>query len=175
MRIKGMSIDEQELIAQIVNGDQESYRILVDRYKDAVYRHCFYIVRNEDVAEDMAQEAFIKAFFYLPKYDTAKASYKTWVFTIATRECLSYLRRNKPLPLQDDELLAGDQTADQWARDREVHNAVMRLRPKLRTVITLHYWHGYSYEEIAKVMDVPIGSVRGWLFRAKKKLKEVLS
>jgi RNA polymerase sigma-70 factor (ECF subfamily) len=170
-----MSIDEQELIAQIVSGDQELYSTLIDRYKDALYRHCFYIVRDEDVAEDMAQEAFIKAFVHLSKYDAAKASYKTWVFTIATRECMTYLRRNKPLPLQGEELLTSNQPADQMAKEREVYDAVMRLQPKFRTVITLHYWHGYSYEEIAKAMDAPIGSVRGWLFRAKKELKEVLS
>lgn len=176
MRIKGMNNDEAGLIARIVNGEQEEYRILIDRYKDAVYRHCFYIIRDEDAAEDMAQETFIKAFHNLGKYDPAQAAYKTWVFTIATRECLSYLRRRKPLPLEDDETIASNAAdTDQMAKDHEVYEAVMRLRPKFRSVIVLHYWHGYSYEEIASAMGAPIGSVRGWIFRAKKELKEALS
>lgn len=171
-----MNIDEAGLIARIVDGSQEEYRILVDRYKDSIYRHCFYIVRDEDVAEDMAQETCIKAFKNLGRYDPAKAAFKTWAFTIATRECLSYLRRNKPLPLEDDETVAGDTAGtDQLAKDNEIHEAVLGLKPKLRTVIVLYYWHGYSYDEIASAMDVPVGSVRGWIFRAKKQLKEALS
>jgi RNA polymerase sigma-70 factor, ECF subfamily len=171
-----MDIDENELIARILGGDQEQYSLLVNRYKHLVYRHCFYIVRDEDIAEDMTQEAFIKAFLHLSRYDAAKASFKTWAFTIATRECLSYLRRNKPLQLEDDEdvvsTLAG---TDQLAKDREVYEAVLRLRPKYRTAISLYYWNRYSYEEIANAMGAPIGSVRGWIFRARKELKEALS
>jgi RNA polymerase sigma-70 factor (ECF subfamily) len=59
--------------------------------------------------------------------------------------------------------------------NHEVHEAVMRLRPKYRTAITLYYWHGYSYEDIALYMQVPVSSIRGWLHRAKKQLKEALS
>jgi RNA polymerase sigma-70 factor (ECF subfamily) len=170
-----MNIDENELIAQIVSGDQERYSILIDRYKESLYRHCFYIVRDEDTAEDMAQEAFIKAFLFLARYDAAKAGFKTWLFTIATRECLSHLRRKKPLPLYDDETAISTAAAtDQLAKDREVYEAVMQLRPKYRTAISLYYWHRYSYEQIANVMDAPIGSVRSWIFRAKKELKEAL-
>jgi RNA polymerase sigma-70 factor, ECF subfamily len=171
-----MNIDEKELIAHILGGNQEDYRILIDRHKDQVYRHCFYIVHDEDTAEDMAQEAFIKAFTHLARYDAAKASFKTWVFTIATRECLSHLRRSKPVALEDDETVQSDTAGtEQLARDHEVYEAVMHLKPKYRTVISLHYWHGYSYEEIANAMAAPIGSVRGWIFRAKKELKEALS
>ena len=176
MRIKSMDLDEREQIARILDGQRDEYRVLIDRYKDHLYRHCFYIVRDEDVAEDMTQETFIKAFNNLNRYDPAKASFKTWAYTIATRECLSYLRRKKPLPLEDDDTVASDTaSADQLAKDKEVQEAVMRLKPKFRTVIVLHYWHGYSYEEIANAMDVPVGSVRGWIFRAKKQLKEALS
>ena len=171
-----MSNDDNELIAHIMNGDQEQYSTLIDRYKQSIYRHCFYIIRDEDGAEDVAQEAFIKAYTHLGRYDAGKASFKTWLYTIATRECLSYLRRQKSMPLEDDIEVVGDTApTDQLAKDDELHQAVMRLQPKYRTVISLYYWHNYPYEEIAKVMDVPVGSVRGWLHRAKKELKEALS
>lgn len=176
MRIKGMDIDEPRLIANILSGDKDDYRHLVDRYKNDVYRHCFYILRDEDTAEDMAQEAFIKAYKYLPRYDATKASFKTWLFTISTRECLSNLRRSKHLPLENEEVAISTHTpVDQQAKELEVYEAVRRLRPKYRTVIVLHYWQGYSYEKIAETMNVPIGTIRGWIFRAKKELKEALS
>ncbi|HEU4914604.1 MAG TPA: RNA polymerase sigma factor [Candidatus Saccharimonadales bacterium] len=171
-----MDIDEPRLIASILSGEKDDYRHLVDRYKNDVYRHCFYILRDEDTAEDMAQEAFIKAYRNLHRYDTAKASFKTWIFTIATRECLSYLRQNKHLPLEDEEIAISTYApVDQQAKEREIYDAVRSLRPKYRTVIVLHYWQGYSYEKMAETMGVPIGTVRGWLFRAKKELKEALS
>lgn len=171
-----MGTDEPELIARILDGDTECYRTLVDGHKNAVFRHCFFIVGDEDIAEDMAQEAFIKAYQYLSRFDAAKGSYKTWLTTIATRQCLQYLRRHRSVGLEREELLESTQpTPDQHAIDQELHDAVLRLAPRYRTVISLHYWHGYSYEQIAQAMDVPIGSVRGWLHRAKKQLKEALS
>jgi RNA polymerase sigma-70 factor, ECF subfamily len=171
-----MSNDEIELIAHIVNGNQEQYCVLVDRYKNDVYRHCFFIVHDEDIAEDMAQEAFIKAYLYLRRFDPTKASFKTWLFTIATRECLSHLRRHQPLHLEEDDLIPSTLApTDQLAKDSELYTAVMNLEPKYRTVISLYYWHNYPYVDIAKAMDAPVGSVRGWLHRAKQQLKEALS
>lgn len=173
-RIKGMSTDEKGLIVHILNGNQQAYAQLIDRYKQQVYRHCFYIVRDEDIAEDMAQEAFIKAYMHLKRYDPAKAAFKTWVFTIATRQCLTYLRRNKPIPLEQDLIESTQPPTDHLAKQQELIAAVTSLNPKYRTAITLFYWHGYSYEEIASAMDAPIGSIRSWIFRAKKQLKEAL-
>jgi len=171
-----MSTDEPGLIARIMNGEQDSYRILVDRYKNDMYRHCYFIVHDEDIAEDMAQEAFIKAYLHLGRFDYRKASFKTWLYTIATRECLTYLRRSQPLHLEEDDLVPSTLApTDQLAKDSELYNAVMQLAPKYRTVISLYYWHNYPYTDIAKAMDVPVGSVRGWLHRAKQQLKEALS
>jgi RNA polymerase sigma factor (sigma-70 family) len=169
-----MQNDDLGCITRILNGDHESFRPLIDRHKNNLYRHCFYITRDEDVAEDMAQEAFIRAYKYLARYDANKGSFKTWLYVIATRVCLEQLRKTKTLPLEDEAAIS-NQATDQLAKDHEVHEAVFRLKPHYRTVITLHYWHGYSYEEIATYMNVPIGSVRGWLHRAKKQLKEALS
>lgn len=171
-----MSIDEPELIAHILDGDTEAYRTLVDRHKDALFRHCFYIMRDEDLAEDMAQEAFVRAYEQLARFDAAKGSFKTWLTTIATRLCLQYLRRDRTVSLDYQDMLESRHPSPtQDAVDQELHDAVLQLKPQYRTVVSLHYWHGYSYEEIATAMDVPIGSVRGWLHRAKKQLKEALS
>jgi RNA polymerase sigma-70 factor (ECF subfamily) len=171
-----MGNDETELIARILGGTSDDFRILVDRHKDQVYRHCFYIIHDEDIAEDMAQDAFIRAYTKLKMFDARKGSYKTWQLTIATRICLEHLRRERALPLEGQETLASTLTSPHGdAEAGELHEAVRKLKPKHRTAISMYYWQGYSYEDIATYMDAPIGSVRAWIHRAKKELKEVLS
>ena len=170
-----MESTETELIAHILDGDHDAYRVLVNRHKDGLYRHCFYITHDEDVAEDIAQDTLIRAYAHLKKYDAERANFKTWLFVIATRLCLSELRRQKPLPLlEEDYVLSTYATPEQIAENRELYEAVLRLKPRYRTVVTLHYWHDYSYQQIADAMNAPIGSVRGWLSRAKQQLKEAL-
>ncbi len=179
VRIKNMSNTDNEVIIQILDGDTELFRLLVDRHKIALYRHCFYITHDEDAADDMAQEAFIKSYMKLGQYDTGKASYKTWLFTIATRLCVDYLRsqKNKSLPILLDEAWT-DTTIDLpsvSAEKAELYQQVLNLKPKYRTATMLYYWHGYSYEEIAQYMNVPLGTIRSLLHRAKQQLKEALS
>jgi RNA polymerase sigma-70 factor (ECF subfamily) len=90
--------------------------------------------------------------------------------------CTDYFRSKQAPSLETtDNIPSTYASSEQLAENREVYEAVLKLRPVYRTAITLHYWHGYSYEKIAETMGVPIGSVRGWLYRAKKQLKEVLS
>jgi RNA polymerase sigma factor (sigma-70 family) len=103
---------------------------------------------------------------------------------MATRLCLEYLRREHALPLEDQDVLISTLASPrQDAEAAELHAAVRKLKPKQRMAISLHYWQGYSYEDVARCMDAPVGSVRSWLYRAnrswlyraKKQLKEVLS
>jgi len=171
-----MSTDETELIVRILDGDGSEYRTLVDRYKQAIYRHCFYILRDEDDADDAAQEAFIRAYRHLKRFDPDLASFKTWLFTIGTRECLQMLRKRRALPLLNEDTLESTLVpTDQTMRDQELRDAVLALSAKYRAVVMLYYWHGESYEAIATELHVPIGTVRGWLHRAKQQLKEALS
>lgn len=169
---------ETELIAQSLDGNHEAYGLLVDRYKNAIYHHCFVIVRDEDLAEDISQETFITAFYKLGLY---RSEYKlsTWLFKIATNNALNALKkRQKELP--SDEVffstIASSQAEPSTTyRDSELHEAVDKLEVKHRTVISLYYWQGLSYQEIAAVMSSPIGSVRGWMYRAKETLRKELS
>jgi len=170
--------DEAELIAQSLDGDHEAYAGLVDRYKNALYHHCFAIVRREEVAEDLAQETFITAFYKLRLY---KPDYKfsTWLFKISTNKALNYLKKTAREVAADDELIARIASEYpgplQQAEDAELHAAVRKLQPKYRAVISLYYWQGMSYEDIAKVLGAPHGSVKGWMSRAKSQLKKELS
>ncbi|HEY5667767.1 MAG TPA: sigma-70 family RNA polymerase sigma factor [Candidatus Saccharimonadales bacterium] len=173
-----MQNDTQEaLIARALGGDSEAYAEIVDRYKNAVYYHCFAIVRDEDVAEDVAQETFINAYYKLKQYNS-HYSLATWLFKISTNKCLTYLRdKRKVLHLEEatvESIVSREPSPHTKAMHAELHDAVQRLRPNYRAVISLYYWHGQDYVSIAEILDAPINSVRVWLKRAKEELKKEL-
>lgn len=168
---------ETELIAQSLDDNHDAYGILVDRYKNAIYHHCFVIVRDEDLAEDISQETFITAFYKLERY---KSEYKfsTWLFKIATNKALNALKKRRKEFSGEEvfETIASELPEPMTtSRYSELHEAVGRLEAKHRTVISLYYWQGLSYQEIALVMSSPVGSVRGWVYRAKQTLRKELS
>ncbi len=171
------AIDEHTLIERSLNGDHLAYGELVDHYKNALYHHCFAIVRDEDVAEDLAQETFIAAYYKLHLY---KPEYRlsTWLFKIATNKALTWLKKAGREIAADDELIASVASShpgpDVSAEYGELHEAVARLNANQRAVVSLYYWQGLSYQEIAGVLSVPIGSVRGWMSRAKDQLRKEL-
>jgi RNA polymerase sigma-70 factor (ECF subfamily) len=170
--------DEAELIAQSLGGNHQAYAELIDRYKNALYHHCFAVVRDEDAAEDIAQETFIAAFYNLGRYDN-KYRLSTWLFKIGTNKCLTHLRKKGKQVADADKIIAqiasthpGPETE---AANDELHAAVQKLRPQYRAVISFYYWQGMDYAETAFVMDAPINSVRVWLKRAKEELRKELS
>lgn len=169
---------EAELIAQSLSGDGEAYAQLVDRYKNAVYHHSFAIVRDEDVAEDIAQETFINAYYKLKQYNN-KYRLATWLFKISTNKCLAYIKkRGKEVPFDDAVFasVASSQPSPHTnATHAELYGAVQALRPNYQAVISLYYWRGLDYETIGQVMDVPLNTVRVWLKRAKEELRKDLA
>jgi RNA polymerase sigma-70 factor (ECF subfamily) len=178
-RIYNMQNKDQELIAQTLNGDHAAYAELVDRYKQALFRHCFAIMRDEDEAKDIAQDTFVKAYFQLLRYDN-KFKFGTWLFKIATNLALDQLRRQKRqkvVSLNDITFEPVDKGASPHvlALYREMQTAIAELPPNYRGAISLYYWEGKSYKEVAYAMDVPEGTVKSWLSRAKSTLKEKLS
>jgi len=172
-----MKQNEQELIAQILDGDEETYAALIDRYKEGLYRHCFRFTHDEDEAEDIAHEAFIEAFVHLDRYNP-QFRFSTWLYKIATNLALTHLRKRRTVRLDEGELdrimsdLPG--TID-LAMYQELREAVDALPTNYRTVVSMHYWQGKSYSEIALQMGTSVGSIKSWMSRARKQLKEVLS
>ncbi|HSX17076.1 MAG TPA: sigma-70 family RNA polymerase sigma factor [Patescibacteria group bacterium] len=170
--------DEAGLIAQSKQGDHQAYAELVDRYKNALYHHCFAIVRDEDVAEDIAQETFISAYYNIHKYDP---TYRlaTWLFKIATNKALNHLKRAAHQAAADDDVIASvaatGPSPHDYSEQAELRAAVEQLQPQYRAAISLYYWQGLSYQEIATVMGSPLGSVKVWMARAKAELRKELS
>lgn len=170
-----MKQDEIAMIIRILDGDEHLYGHLIDRYKEGLYRHCFKFVHDEDRAEDIAQEAFIKAYIQLETFNP-NYRFSTWLYKIATNIALQEIRKKRPVPLSDDmQLISTLAETDQTAKDDELHEAVNRLSDKYRAVISKHYWEGKSYEQIAEEMNSTTGSVKGWMSRAKQELRRMLS
>ncbi len=172
-----MLAEDTELVSQTLAGDTEKFGEIVERYKDALYRHAYRMVRDEDEAEDIAQVAFIKAYDKLHTFDTTK-KLSTWLFRIVTNTALDHLRQAKHQTPLTDELTArivgkgiSPQASAEYA---ELYSAVAQLSPRYQAVISLHYWEDLKIEEIASIMNVPSGSVKGWLHRAKQALKKEL-
>jgi len=172
-----MKQDEPELIARSMDDDEQAYAILVNRYKQGLYHHCFNITHDEDLAEDIALDAFVEAFLHLDRYDS-RFRFSTWLYKIATNLALMHMRKRHDVRMDEDELdrIVGElPDGEQFALYRELHEAVDTLPVQYRTVVTMHYWQGKSYREIASSMGTTVGSVKGWMSRARKQLKEVLS
>lgn len=170
--------EENEIIADIRNGI-DKYEVLVRRYHVGLIIHCDRLVQNRSDAEDIAQEAFVRAYIKIATFDPSKARFSTWLYTIATNLALDFLRQNKKrIDVEDIESVA-ELTMPLFIEEeerREVRGAVEKLMPpEYRNVIEQYYWHGKSYQEIADSLSVPLNTVRTWLLRAKKQLQEELS
>ena len=172
-----MKQDEPALIMRILNGEHDEYSVLIDRYKEGLYRHCFRFVRDENIAEDLAQDTFIQAFLHLNQYN-ANYRFSTWLYKIATNLALAHLRRYHPRLLEEGEIDAIVSTLpppDRLAVHSELHQALQQLPPSHRRTIELFYWRGMSYKQIATTLSTTTNTIRIWMYRAKKQLKEMLS
>jgi RNA polymerase sigma-70 factor (ECF subfamily) len=165
-----MYMEDQAVITKVRADDTQEYGLLLDRYQPGLVYHCYAMVRDADIAQDMAQEACIKAYLQLARY-RPEYRFSTWLYKIATNLCLDYLKKRCHVSLEDvPELPSSDPTPDgKLIREeaaREVQVAVAHLPLKYQTAISLYYWRGQTYEEIAEIMGVPLNTVRTWLRRA---------
>ena len=169
-------MNEEDIIKIINNGEINAYSQLVERYQTGLIIYCENIVKQRQAGEDIAQEAFIKAFYALPKYSQSKGSYSTWLYRIAANLAIDYLRKHKN---KGNISLIGEMAADHDAlsvsEKREVQEKVLNLQPpEYSKVVQAYFWEGKKYEEIAAEMEVPIGTISTWMNRAKQLLRKEL-
>lgn len=179
-----------ELVNQAIEGNQRAYSDLMDRYKDAIYFLLLKMVNNKSDAEDLTIEAFGKAFKNLHQY-TPNYAFSTWLFKIATNNCIDFIRKkkanlvsidqpqeaNNPVPMPttiQSNTLDPEETLIKEQNILLVQSLVARLKPRYRTLIELRYFKEYSYEEIAEELDLPLGTVKAQLFRARELLYNIL-
>jgi len=175
--------DDADLVQRALQGDGEAFSSLVGRYQYPVYGICLSLVGDFDVAEDMAQEAFIKAYLHLDGLDTP-ARFGNWLRIIAANECRLHLRRSRPglVPvgqIRETEVASADQQRDVRERETEREQletaalqALSRLSEKNRQVLMLHYLGGHSTKEVAGFLGTSVPAVKMRLHRARKQLQE---
>lgn len=176
--------DDCELVKRVCMGETQLFRMLIERHQQHIFNLCFRMLQRFEEADDATQDTFLKAYRSLKRF-RGDASLKTWLCRIARNECLNRLRHERMDPL-DERLTAegGFQLADSTPSPLElieqqeiqstVHAAINELPPSYRLVITLFHLDGLSYEEISQVMEIPMGTVKTHIFRARRLLKSKL-
>lgn len=185
------ALSDQEIVAFARGGREAAYRELIRRYERPVFSLIYRMVRDRALAEDLSQDTFVKVLNALDSY-RPEYKFSSWIFKIAHNTALDWLRRRE-LPtlsldgapdavsaeaqeatrpsVASDEPSPADFTAGRQLRE-QLEAAIARLRPEYATAVTLFHMEGLAYEEIAETMSLPLGTVKTFIHRARKELRE---
>ena len=183
-------LTDQEVVVLARQGRETAFRDLIGRYQRPVFSLIFRLVRDRERAEDLSQDTFIKVLNALDRYDPAY-KFSSWIFKIAHNTALDHLRKKEPetLSLEGSPhaetaseaeasmvTVAGDeQSPEDYTAQRELsgvlEQAIAKLRPEYKTAIVLCHLEGRAYEEIAEIMEVPLGTVKTYIHRARHELR----
>ena len=177
-----MSNIEAQWIAEAKTGDKDAFAKLVEKYQRPVYSVCYRMLGTPTAAEDAAQEAFIRAFLALDRYDSNR-SFATWILSIASNYSIDQLRKKKVTILSMDNEKYGwmappdpGPSPEKAALDKEksalVQNILADLPETDRAAVILQFWHDYSYDEIAETLGLSSSAVKSRLFRARRLMAE---
>lgn len=173
------------LVEAALRGEEKAFARLLSKYKDAIYYMLLKMVNNKSDAEDLTIEAFGKAFKNLHQYSPNYA-FSTWLFKIASNNCIDFLRKRRGVTISientqetndlDPPIKLKSVDPDPEQKLIRIQKAILlrrivhRLKPRYRTLVELRYFHEYSYEEIANELNLPLGTVKAQLFRAREML-----
>jgi len=176
------------LVEEAKKGNEKAFASLMNRYRDSIYYMLLKMVNNPSDAEDLTIEAFGKAFRNIESY-TPKFAFSTWLFKIATNNCVDFVRKKQVSPtpldhLQDSldnatvniqsDLPDPEESLINLQKTAALKDIVSQLKPRYKALIELRYYKEYSYEEISAELNLPIGTVKAQLFRAKTLLYNIL-
>jgi len=174
------------LVERCKCGDQVAYGQIVRKYQNSVYNLCRKMVRNPEEARDLAQEAFVKTFASLERYNPVYA-FSSWLFKITSNLCIDHIRKQRMRLFSIDDPVDGDEgplfreladprrRPDEVSEDSElraaIEGAVGRLPEHYRVILVLRHQEQLSYEEIAAALEIPLGTVKARIHRAREGLK----
>ncbi|MCX6321981.1 MAG: sigma-70 family RNA polymerase sigma factor [Bacteroidia bacterium] len=176
------------LVQEARRGNEKAFASLMNRYRDSIYFMLLKMVNNSSDAEDLTIEAFGKAFRSLDSY-TPKFAFSTWLFKIATNNCIDFIRKKQLAPnpfdyLQDNldnatvniqsDMPDPEESLINHQKIAALKDIVSQLKPRYKSLIELRYYKEYSYEEISSELNLPIGTVKAQLYRAKTLLYNIL-
>lgn len=177
--------DCKPLIDKIISGDTKAYQSIIEKYQRLVMYIVFRMISNETDREDACQDVFIKVYQNLSNFQY-ESKLSTWIAKIAYNTCINFLKKKK-VPLFNDLSSEGEfiesyrcvqNSPDKCAEESDLflrlENEINKLPIQFRTILTLYHLNEMSYAEIAEIMGLPVGTVKSYLFRARKLLKEQL-
>ena len=177
-------------IKQVLKGDQNAFADIVSLYQHKLYQVCYRMLGNKQEAEDIAQEAFVRAYTNLHTFDQ-KRKFSTWLYRIATNLCIDRIRKKKPDYYLDAEVTGTDgldlysqiasddqlpeETIEQMELQDRIQYEIGRLPDKYRTVVVLKYMEELSLQEISEILDMPLGTVKTRIHRGREALRKQLN
>ena len=189
LKLSEKALQDYELVQKALKGDEKAFARLLSRYKDTIYFMLLKMLNNRSDAEDLTLEAFGKAFKNLHQYSPTYA-FSTWLFKIASNNCIDFLRKKKGIMISlenDNEQIEINETSRIKSKDLNpeerlirkqkailLHKVVRRLKPHYQTLVELRYFKELSYEEIANELNLPLGTVKAQLFRARQMLFKLI-
>ena len=190
--LSGNARHDVELVMAAREGDEKAFVALMRRYKDTIYFMLLKMVNNKTDAEDLTLEAFGKAFTNIHQY-APQFAFSTWLFRIASNNAIDYMRKKRAItvPLESSNSTDKNQITERNFNFRSetdtpeesfirgqkakiLRKIVAKLKPRYRTLLELRYFKEYSYDEIAKELNLPLGTVKVQLFRSREMLFELL-
>ncbi len=182
--------EDYQLVIQAIRGSQKAYTVLMERYRNSIYHMMLKMVKNREDADDLTLEAFGKAFNKLESYEPRYA-FSTWLFKIAINNCIDYIRKKRLKLLSIDDPIEPNSDHDfssniksgmldpeerfiRKQRIKLMRTILSKLSLKYRLMIELRFFEELSYDEIAQELNIPLGTVKAQLFRAKEILYTLL-
>lgn len=171
-----MSAEDAELVRRCLSGHADSKRVLIERFQAEVFGLSFRLLNHAQDAEDVAQEVFLRVFRSLRRWDSSRPI-RPWIMGITVNRCRTFLAQRVRRPETVDylhETAARDAGEDARELATEIQGAIAQLRPDYRVVFVLFHEQGRSYEEIAEVVERPVGTIKTWLHRARLEVLDLL-
>ena len=188
------TLTDQEVVLLARGGQERAYRELVRRYERPIFSLLYRMVRDRELAEDLSQETFVKALNAIESY-RPEYKFSSWLFKIANNAAIDHLRRREldtlslegsphavtPDAMEATALQIGDRAENPLdiveAKELggEIERAIAQLRPEYRACILLRHVDGRAYEEIAEMLDLPLGTVKAYIHRARNELRRLLA
>lgn len=172
--------EENQWIQEVLAGDKQAYAQIINKYKNPLYGTILRMTRNPHDAQDLVQEAFIKVYQQLEKYN-GTGSFSSWLYRVAINHCMDEFRKKRYQMKQSeiDEETVVDQNYPEVVflkkeRSRQLERLIATLPEDERLIILLRYINELSYDEISEMVDIPLSTVRNKLHRAKKKMRHTV-
>lgn len=177
--MKTTDVDDAELVAKAIRGDNDSYGLLMTRYEFKLLRYVTYLIGDADAAADVVQDTFIKTYQNLRNYKPAY-KFSSWIYRIAHNEAMNALKRNKHLSNVDIDVIPEvayepglAEAFDAKLVQQDVQECLRALKPKYKEVVQLIYFEHMKYDEAGEILRIPTSTVGVWLKRAKDALRKI--